>query len=262
MRSVPGVETPGYCQPSRWDCARKTLHRCSKPWKCWEKRKRSTESMRRYKGLPDEPGGAGLWAEGLRHPQERRHGTYLFYLAPRSGSTNLYKIGHTKNLPQRKKTHSTTDPWLFDNASYIYVERHGKCEGYLKKTLLSGRKRGEFFEIKPDELDEIIRRVQEYDAVDLKLWEGVEALKNQESNGAMLQPTEEHRKKYERLVKLREETSKMEQEQLLILCWAGGGGLQYPLPWVNTSGVTPMRLRRLRWCAEQSAPLLHLGRRM
>ncbi|MBZ5566971.1 MAG: hypothetical protein LAN64_03880 [Acidobacteriia bacterium] len=22
-RSVPGVRTPGYCQPSRWDCGRK-----------------------------------------------------------------------------------------------------------------------------------------------------------------------------------------------------------------------------------------------
>ncbi|MFZ3212988.1 MAG: GIY-YIG nuclease family protein [Terriglobales bacterium] len=136
------------------------------------------------------------------------------YFAKRKGSVDLFKIGSTGALQLRKKASATADPWL-EYDEVIETDKHRKCEAFLHNYLQTRRTKGEFFHLGPEELRQAIEAARNY-LHDLPREELARRLARQKSSGKRLVPTQEQREKYVRLLALREQAYRIEQECLRV----------------------------------------------
>src|SRR5215469_975464 len=113
----------------------------------------------------------------------------------RSGDQDIFKIGHTRNEPnKRRKQLSTGNPHPLTIFDVIETEskQHVVCETFLKKILRSKKfidgDADEFFCVDPSELKVAIRKTREFLEEFLPKQRAVAQLSRQSSDGRLLLP--------------------------------------------------------------------------
>ena len=129
---------------------------------------------------------------------------------------NLFKIGVTRGkVETRLKTLSTGSPYPLEIYKTIEYEHHTQLETYFHN--LFGDKRagnGEFFHVHIAELDFEIEKAKRLFQEVEKECDTVEQLRDKQSNGSMLDCSEEARSVYTQLRDIRHSMKKLEFEEL------------------------------------------------
>lgn len=141
----------------------------------------------------------------------------------RSGSEDIFKIGHTHNEPnRRRKQLSTGNPHPLTIFDVIETEpkQHVVCETFLKKILRSKKfidgDANEFFGVEPSEIRVAIRKTREFLEEFLPKQKAVAQLSKQSSDGRLLLPGDAEKDIYQRLQQIREEQDKLALERTIL----------------------------------------------
>jgi hypothetical protein len=144
---------------------------------------------------------------------------YIF----RSGDQNIFKIGHTRNEPNKRRKHlSTGNPHQLTIFDTIKTEpnQHTLCETFLHKILRSKKfidgDAREFFCVDVSELEGAIRQARKFLEEFLPKQKAVDDLSKRKSDGRLVTPGEAEKDIYRRLIRIREEQDKLELERTIL----------------------------------------------
>lgn len=136
----------------------------------------------------------------------------------RVGSEDCFKVGRTKSNPkERKDDVSVGSPQKLTEYRAIETEHASKLEWYIHRALdMKRAENGEFFLVKPSELDDAINDGLAFLHKSLPLLKQVEEFKKTKPNEQMREPSKGDRSLYRALRESRKELFLLEQKILIL----------------------------------------------
>jgi hypothetical protein len=132
----------------------------------------------------------------------------------RSGSEDVFKIGHTRgDVEARIKNLATGNPHTLTRFDVIETDHCTLCETYLHRRLRTKRRGGEFFAVDPHELQQVIQEAREFISEYVPQQSEVEVLASGTSDERVIEPGEREWEMYRRLLDVRQALDELDLER-------------------------------------------------